>query len=423
MHLGKVREAIVNYIVSTTKNVLLAQLQTMNASHHFVKREVLCRLLALTAIFFRVIDTLANFLIAICKGGGRLLRAMGVHAIHLETVSNQSIRASFKAAKYSAIKEPFRIFRLLRSPELYLSGTESLGPPDPSDKNWGLNDYFGHVYVINLDDTAKSGDRFARNLQRITRDLHNVGCQTFERFRATDGATELEESVWKRVDDNSLNLEPGVELDRQHKAQAGCFMSHYRVIKDAQEKHQHAIQMLRMAKNDNERTAAEVAIKEYDSILILEDDNGFGWVNKPPIGPATVNMQGSGNAFKQIMRELPKDWDMLYLLSIECGPKGTGWMKAKSPSFSKHLNRLQYGLLTNAVAINSRAYPIILKALSKIDDPLQKFRPVDHEYARLHKKLNVFTPKHPLAYQAPGESSIIEASRAEPWNGVWDRGL
>jgi len=175
-------------------------------------------------------------------------------------------------------------------------------------------------------------------------------------------------------------------------------MSHYRVIQDAQ-------------------------AHGYSTILILEDDNGFGFLEKPHSGPVRVNREGAAAEFRQVMRELPEDWDMVYFNSVECGSNGLQWMQAKSPSYSEHLNRLQYGLLTNAIAIHDRAYPVILKALSKIDDPSKQFRPVDHEYALLHKELKAFTPKKPLAYQTSGQSAITGGVQSEPWNGTWTRGF
>ena len=308
--------------------------------------------------------------------------------------------------------------------------------PEDLDTNWNLNDFFGHVYVINLDDNpnGKDSTQFSRRLARITADLDKIGRCVFERVRATYGAVELDRRVWDRIDDNSFHLTNSEELDRQHRGQAGCFMSHYRVIQDANAKHLQAqveladaLALLDKAVGQDERKIVQIAIEqakakitEYSSILILEDDNGFGFLNKhDEKTPAEVQMTGAGVLFRKVMSELDDDWDMLYLVSVECGKDGKNWARAPSPSFSENLNRLKYGLLTNAIAINSKAYSVILRALSKIDDEKMRLRPVDHEYAQLQASLNVFTPKKPLAYQAAGESSITNFGIEEPWNGTW----
>jgi GR25 family glycosyltransferase involved in LPS biosynthesis len=306
------------------------------------------------------------------------------------------------------------------------------------DKNWNLNEYFGHIYVINLDDRpdAKDPTKFQKRLNRVKEDLEKIGGCSFERLSATYGAYDLDKSVWNRVDDNSFGLQ-GEELDRSHMGQAGCFMSHYRVIKDANNKYiegqkelEEAQNQLKEAKSDQQIQQAQENIKKanhkvkmYSSILILEDDNGFGFVRKNKGAPATVEMDGAGVEFRKVMEDLPEDWDMLYLVTVECGKNGKKWMEAKSRDHSEHLKRLKYGLLTNAIAINNKAYPILMESLSKIDDSNSTFRPVDHQYALLHKKIKAFTPVVPLAYQQAGDSCITEGSMDEPWNGTWLRGF
>jgi len=312
-------------------------------------------------------------------------------------------------------------------------------PVTTLDTNWNLNDFFGHISVINLDDRTASATptKFKQRLEQIEADFNKIGSVKFKRLRATHGASELSQDVWSRVDDNSFNLS-GDELDRSHKAQAGCLMSHKRIIEEAFEKYQSAQKQLLQARsllanNQNETDknqalqlimTAEQTMKAYSSILILEDDSRFGFVNPPDTqNPhATVEMCGAGVDFRHVMKELPEDWDMLYFNTAECGVTRE-WLKGKPRPYSERLNLVDYGLLTNAIAINHHAYPIILKALRKIDDPNVLYKPVDHEYAQLHLSMKTFTPKRPLAYQAAGDSSISGGSSNDPWNGSWHRGF
>jgi len=446
--------------ISLTKNYLIPNIKYYTyESNSTFKREILTRLIALVTVFFRGFDLLSNTLCGIGKTCGRALRAIHLNIASQETVSDESIGANLKEIKNILWDDAFLPLKLLFFPRHTIKAkiidtkSDSLTTifhqtiaqnqlatmsPEELDKNWKLNDYFPNIRVINLDDKPGSADptKFKRRLDRITDDLNNIGGATFERLRATYGALELSREVWSRVQDNSFNL-TGEEQDRTHKAQAGCYMSHYRAVKEASDKYDAALKELEEAKallknsnNLNEEQnalhlieGAQAKVKRYSNVLVLEDDNGMGFVKKPDANTlATVEMKGSGIGFRKVMQELPQDWHMLYFCTAECGKEGKRWI-VPSPQHSEHLNRLDYGLLCNALAINHTAYPVILKALSKIDDPTKPFRPLDHEYAMLHGKLNVFSPKNPLAYQGAGDSSISVGTSNEPWNGTWDRGF
>lgn len=291
-----------------------------------------------------------------------------------------------------------------------------------SNENWNLDSYFGHIYVINLSDTLESQGKSAKKMEHVSEELRKTGCEKFERFEATRGSS-LSMEIWGRFGNNCCKKRSKEELDKMHQGQAGCYMSHYRVIKDANEKYNQARQDLKvlqkmMGKDHSPKAkelllAAQARVEEYSCILILEDDSGFGFVETAPGKPATVRLQGSAAAFKRAMEELPKDWDMFYLVSSE---RTRSFKKIKLSSY-EHIKPLRYGILANAVAIKAKAYPLLLKELGKIERRGKKLKPVDHAYARLHKKMQVFTPRQPLAYQAPFESDITEIVRTEPWAG------
>lgn len=412
--------------ISFTNNRLIPLIVNLSSESNFVKNEI-AKAMTVAIPFFQVGDALSNFGVAIVRLTGRLLLAIRIKFISPESVSKDQIVCNFREAINSLLVTPSQSLRNYANIRLKSSCTE----------NWELNKHFGHVYVINLTDRPGSKDpnKFKNKLESLVEHMNQIGGCEFERIAATYGRYDLPKSVWNRVDDNTLGC-TGDQLDTCHMGQAGCLMSHYRAIKDAnanyikaQKELEVAQAQLSSAKTKQEikeaTLAVEVAqkrVKQYSSILIIEEDNRFGFLNKVSMQlPARPFLQGTAEVFKKVMSELPEDWGMLYLCSVDCGPDGSQWLKYKSPAHSEHLSRLQYGLLTNAVAINSKAYETILKALSKIDDPKAKFKPVDHEYALLHKTLKVFRPIKPLAYQAPGDSTITNDLTNEPWDGTWDR--
>lgn len=435
-----------NMIIPSTEHFLIPCIRDLSNDSGkgvkaFVNREILARIVSLAIPLFRAFDTLLNLGLALGRLGGRFLRGCGIKVIHAKTVSFEKILCNLQCAKEGIIKEPGLLFRLFCNPKQagasVAKNNDALPrifhqklaqqqlntmPPDQLDNNWNINDFLGHVYVINL---KKDTER----LKSIRSNFDKIGGCNFERFEATNGI-ELSENVWNRVDDNSWGLPEGEKLNRQHMRQAGVFMSHYSVIKNANEKYllaqkqlQESQASLTTAKTDQEIDVAkkniEVAenqVREYSRILILEDDTGFGFVDKTHANkPAVVNMKGAGVEFRKVMKELPENWDMLYLNAVD----RFKWMKYIFPSHSERLNRLNAGLLANAIAINSKAYPTILNALSKIDNPKLFFKPVDHEYGYLNSLLVAITPKKPLAYQMAGCSTITDGEGFEPWNGSW----
>lgn len=439
--------------ISVTEKLIIPCIRDLNNDpgkglRAFVNREILSRVIVLAMPLFRIMDSTTHLLITAILKGGHVLRGCGVRVISVKSVSQERILRHWNVFQESVRKIP-QVMHLLLNPNLAgntVSKTVKKSLPrifhqalaceelnklneEQLDKDWNLNQYFGHIYVINLKDKPGSEPKNGKKLEAVAADLNKIGCQIFERLEATWGA-DLPKEVWQRVEDNSWNLPEGERLDKQHMGQAGCFMSHYRVIKDANDKFELAKKeleevqgRLQVAKSLDEQNSIikliqekEKRVREYSSILILEDDNGFGFVEKQGKGiPAKVSLKGAGVEFRQVMKELKEEWDMLYLVAVD----SLRWMKKIFPTYSSHLNRLNGGLLTNAVAINSKAYPVILEALGKINSA-QSYRPVDHAYAALHGCLVAVTPKKPLTYQMPGKSSITGGSSNEPWNGTWD---
>lgn len=99
------------------------------------------------------------------------------------------------------------------------------------------------------------------------------------------------------------------KFKRQRQGEAGCYLSHLKVIKLAKKRFDKANYKLQEAilAGDNEAMqAACTQARKYSSVMILEDDNGFGIVAKNK-KKATLNKVGK--LFRKAMAELPQDWD------------------------------------------------------------------------------------------------------------------
>lgn len=94
---------------------------------------------------------------------------------------------------------------------------------DELDKDWRLNEFFDQVYVINLTQATE-------RLERLKNECEKIGC-TFEIFTAIDGPKLVEKAIWNKfyLDHNDVGKEEGC-LDRLHQSQAGCYLSHYKII-------------------------------------------------------------------------------------------------------------------------------------------------------------------------------------------------
>ncbi|MBA3816065.1 MAG: glycosyltransferase family 25 protein [Parachlamydiaceae bacterium] len=271
--------------------------------------------------------------------------------------------------------------------------------PEELDNNWHLSDFFGTVAVINLpQDTAR--------LDRITKELNAIGTYDFEVFPAIDGRKDLDPSLWMKLKKNRLSNIDAKEkkniLDRLHQGEAGCYMSHYLLLKQTKEAFDRAQNELKSAKYVMDELAilnATNKVRKYSRILILEDDSGFGVVNAAMSNSSTKNL---GLLLREALKTLPRNWDMLYLM---CAPH------EKTKKISPHLYKLKRSVFANAYVVNYTMYEPILSTLKQIEDPeINEVLPVDKAISRLHYKYNVYAIYPSLAFQFDGVSTIDSIS-------------
>jgi hypothetical protein len=136
-------------------------------------------------------------------------------------------------------------------------------------------------------------------------------------------------------------------------------------------------------------------VRKYSSVLIIEDDNSFGIVNPDLV---SANLSGVGTLFRKAMKELPKNWEMVYFMSQPIRP---------SRYFSNHLVRNRQGIYLNAYAVNHLMYDTLINHLSKIYRPDNThISPVDFEISLIHEFHQTFSVTPSIAYQVEGLSSI-----------------
>lgn len=201
---------------------------------------------------------------------------------------------------------------------------------------------------------------------------------------------------WAKIDLSTL--EGRQAFDSQRKAETGCYLSHLRLIKTVKERFDSAIKDLEEAQeqcDDQRIQEAFLQVKKYSSVLVLEDDNGFGIISEDR---QTALLSEVGVLFRQAMSELPVDWEACYLMS---------WSKEPEIPVSKHIVKLTRANLTNAYAVNHLMYDAIIRQLSKIFDPsVTQINPVDNELAQLQKTHQCYAINPSIAYQCEGLSSI-----------------
>jgi hypothetical protein len=263
-----------------------------------------------------------------------------------------------------------------------------------------LKKHFGSIYVINLPDQAERRHRIAQTFASI-----GLTSQDIEFFPAVDGRT-LPETIWKKMHFNwqgfDLTTAEGVtKLHSQFQREAGCYMSHLKVIETIRKRYEESKATLAgvVAAGDAEKIAeAKKKVEERSFSLIFEDDTGFGLVNDD-MKSTSMNMVST--IFQRAMTELSthcKDWDLFYLQS---------WARDPSEAVSEHLVRLNNAILNNAFAISHRMYDKVFTHLNKINDPnVTQVDPLDDEYSRLHHSNKCYGIVPSIAYQEAGLSSI-----------------
>jgi GR25 family glycosyltransferase involved in LPS biosynthesis len=269
--------------------------------------------------------------------------------------------------------------------------------------NWGLQDHFGSVYVINLEHAEQ------RRIQ-ITEALESIGIykNDFEFFTGLDGRKDLDESIWKKMHMNWAKIDTSTpeglaKLHRQFQGEAGCYMSHYRLIQRVSKAFDEAETELQKAKLANDEIKIDEAkkkVKKYSSVLILEDDTGFGIVQKDS---TSVTLEKTDEIFKEAMKELPVHWDMLYFNALVRHP---------SIEESTHLVRLTGGDYLNAYAVHHRMYKVLLEALQPIETlEVTQIAPVDTTIHRLHPRHFCYCVTPSIAFQTGGVSYITSSEK------------
>ena len=172
-----------------------------------------------------------------------------------------------------------------------------------------MNNYVDNVYLINMD---KDTDR----LKKVTKECDKVNIK-FERFSGI------------KVSDLSQNiLDKYVPIEIQTygtDGMIGCGLSHLFVWQDAIK-------------------------KNYKNILVLEDDVYF--------------TDDFNEYLDNIMEELPKDYDILYLGYCELLCR-----KSKDYGFN-YLYKPIYPLLTHAMIISNKGLKKLIKIITKIVEPI-----------------------------------------------------
>jgi GR25 family glycosyltransferase involved in LPS biosynthesis len=276
---------------------------------------------------------------------------------------------------------------------------------DQMDANWNLNDYFGSVFIINL---ARCPDR----LTYIKEQLNGIGCKEFTVFKAIDGRESVSEEVWKKFKLNWAKLDLSTEegnarFDNQRRGEAGCYLSHYNIIKGVKEKFDKAFKTYQEAiaeKNEDMKKEAYQDLLKYRSVMILEDDIGFGLRDESRVN---TSLKGSGKIFYEAISDLPAEWDMFYFMT---------YCRKETPNevYKPHLIKVNCGFSAIAYVVNYSMYDRLVKELAAIEDPNCHFvLPVDSLYAKIHSKCRCYAVSPSIAYQKIGMSTINSSFTSE----------
>ncbi|MCE5316468.1 MAG: glycosyltransferase family 25 protein [Parachlamydia sp.] len=263
------------------------------------------------------------------------------------------------------------------------------------DDNWKLHEFFETIAVINLPQAHE-------RLQKITQELYDIGTTTFEVFQGVDGRKEVDPSIWNKFYLNLHNIDTSTEegkhaMDLLHQGQAGCYLSHYQLIKKVKAAFESAQNEWISAKARHDAEAigrAERDLRKYGRVLIFEDDGCFGFLQDD----SCISRQGAGKVLREAFRELPDDWDMLYFVVHASEP---------TEEISPRLRKLGRTWALTAYAINYSMYGPLIELLKKIEDPaVTHVWPVDNEIAEIQHLHNVYAIYPSVVYTAAGFSYI-----------------
>lgn len=264
------------------------------------------------------------------------------------------------------------------------------------DRNWKLDQFFGEIKVISTD---PQGVRCRRCKEELALIGLQEGCYSL--FPGVEGYS-LTPSLWKRAE----NWWDDEDSDKQRQGRMGCFMAHFLAIKDSAEKLEIATEYLEELYDDQTASLeaisdAEASVRRYSSVLIIEDNAGFGRV----LDATHATREAMGRKLRLALHELPEGWDMFYFVTNAdlCGP---------STQVSPNLLRLNYGLLMKVYAVNSKMYPLILDQLKALMASNEKIPPVDHAIAMLHPYTRCYASlKEGLAYRFGSVSEIYNLDK------------
>jgi len=259
------------------------------------------------------------------------------------------------------------------------------------DKDWRFKDFFGTIYLL-------SGSK--ERLPGVRASLASVGLQKgdYKVFQGIRGES-LPRCIFSRMHEKGEEKKglQKEELEKIHCGQTGCFISHYRLIEEAQQGYRAAVEELKAVKQtvtQRKLKALVEKVKRASTILVFEDNVGFGFLNNTD----KVARENVGYRFVKSMKELPKNWDFFYLM---------GWDFGKPKLISKHMIKLDYGVIIKSYAIKYTAFDPLLKELKVVlDQSVKKIDPVDHHIAKLHKPFQAYMIHPPCCYRLKTKSMV-----------------
>jgi len=258
------------------------------------------------------------------------------------------------------------------------------------DANWNLQRHFGHIKMISTNPNSERCKNSVRELAAI-----GLAPSSYEIVQGV-AADKVDPAIWKRMVKWGTDKLTPKEIEQKFRGQAGCYLAHYNTIKETATRYQEAIAKLQTARACEDTSPAELlaaieAVHTYSSVLIFEDNIGFGKV----IHKTCADTKGYGTLFRRVMKELPQDWDMFYLMSMN-----------DATQVSEHCGRLEYGLTAKCYALSAKMYERALTALEVFQQPHEEIKPVDHILAKLHKTARAYVSLPPLAYRAASKSEV-----------------
>lgn len=188
-----------------------------------------------------------------------------------------------------------------------------------------LNDYFDEIYCINLN---KRTDRWEECQKEFNK--HNINVNRFNAFNGEDFSNEV--------------------IPNLNASQIGCLMSHRELIK-------------------------KIKSKNLKNALILEDDIQFS--------------DDLNEKLPEIMKQLPSDWDMLYLGGNHIG--NNPWSIGTLSRVKKNIFRVTHCLTLHAYAIRENIYDKIIESLHGTT--------ADEAIAKIQNEINCYIVRPHIAWQ------------------------